>query len=613
MLSEQNNDTGKIRLHELDSSGDGIHQLRLHYVRLHDIEDKLTVKIDFGNGTKLTFNEEKRLNNRNSFGPFIYILDLVLKKDNSEQLYVQFNRSWKEIDQYHFEISRTFIKIGSITHNEKGNETHTLSDCFQNKYHFIFDIQFSSTLTSPLPGKNLYKLYVDKYSNFIYLGVDTSAFLNFFLFTCFILHIQTYDLFNVLTDQFQIYLSRTNYSFSKHNFNDIFEICDQYLPDLVKFNSNNKFMNLQIILRMIGFLPIEKENFDRNNGYSKAFTKWMMVHVRNDFSMVYQSECLLIKSGLITCLRIELLQQRFDYCNVNELDFLQQISDKSQRQDIANDLLDQLEKLNLPIVGNSNWIDLFIIVDPTKIKIEHLNLINSLKTFIICIIKLSKVLTDHNNFVKKMADYFEDRISQGYIPGKMRKKIINLIINKCIYLVDVENILSLLTFLEEKPVNNTVMAEDFLSTVRLVIKDSLALKEKIKDYFDNLVVTDKNMKQISQVFCYIHKYEFLTQINKQEILCKSLKHCKPNEYINWFQYFLTENQIWNQSDNTLRKAWFQKWVLKCICDYTSMKYIFEAIDKLLYNFNDSITDDGFRTYFIDFVFKFCFVEGKLQH
>jgi hypothetical protein len=79
--------------------------------------------------------------------------------------------------------------------------------------------------------------------------------------------------------------------------------------------------------------------------------------------------------------------------------------------------------MDLPIFSNFNWTDIFTIVDPNKIEINHLNLASSFEIFIICITKISKVLSNPNDFEKKMITYFDNRIYGDYMQGKISKEI----------------------------------------------------------------------------------------------------------------------------------------------------------------------------------------------
>jgi hypothetical protein len=255
-----------------------------------------------------------------------------------------------------------------------------------------------------------------------FLGVNTNAFTELCLFTYFLLHNQKYDIFDTMAEQYQTALSTHN-TMDKHAFQDFFEVCNQYLYDVFK-NSNTEAMIIKIILRMIGLLFFEK-GFDRYNPESTEFANKIMTYVRQNFSVLYQSvnetEWILFGSGLITLLCIELLQYKSNDLTENKIAFLQQISDENQRQVMAYELLNQLQNSDQPLFGNSHWIDLFTMIDPTKIDANQLNLTNSFETFIICITKISQVLPNNSSFENEIADYLENRIVNHCIEGKAKK------------------------------------------------------------------------------------------------------------------------------------------------------------------------------------------------
>jgi hypothetical protein len=170
----------------------------------------------------------------------------------------------------------------------------------------------------------------------------------------------------------------------------------------------------------------------------------------------------------------------------------------------------------------------------------------------------------------------------------------------------------LLIFCEQESSNDNVGTEHFLSTVRSAIESSDTLKQKIKEYFNNLPMTVINMKQISNVFCSIHKFQFLSRIDKNEVFRKALLVFTSSEYnINWFQYFLAKGEVWKNSDQNLRVAWFHHWACNTMDTYKNLTYVLKATDKLLDTFDDSANNDHFHTYFVYWLVRFCFNQGKL--
>lgn len=186
---------------------------------------------------------------------------------------------------------------------------------------------------------------------------------------------------------------------------------------------NKKCTVLKMILRTIGCLSIPKQHFSRSSKHGKEFAHRIMMDMQRDSKMLYQSvnenEQSLFKYGLITLLCIELVYEKRRKINENEIALLQEMFDKNQCEDIAYQLLCQLHRLNFPIVGDSNWTELFTMIDPAKIEIKYLDLVDSLEAFIQCMKHISKVLLEDNRFQRSIKDYFDQRISKKHIRGRL--------------------------------------------------------------------------------------------------------------------------------------------------------------------------------------------------
>lgn len=260
--------------------------------------------------------------------------------------------------------------------------------------------------------------------NFLRLGLDPSIFISLCLFTYFLLSDDQYDTFNILADQFRILLSTKKYSLKQTDFIEFFEICHRYFSDILP-KSDKKITVVKIVLRVIGFLPINKTNFARYNHFSHNFANQILCYVRSDFGKIYQSldetEYTLFKCGLTTLLSIELLQNGDDDYKNDNLFFLQEISDKKRRQDLSYELLLKLFQLEHKIIGHANWTDLFLMVPPETIVINHLELTKSFQTFFLCMSKISRVLSDDNDFKDQITAFFEDQVSKDHLQGKITK------------------------------------------------------------------------------------------------------------------------------------------------------------------------------------------------
>lgn len=230
---------------------------------------------------------------------------------------------------------------------------------------------------------------------------------------------------NTLIDQFETVLAAETTRFTKVNFNEFFDCCNQYVVNALD-KCIAKCTPLKMILRIIGSSCMRNESFDRSSKAANGFAHYIMIDVQKNINnmlcqLADKNEGPLVKDGLITLLCIQLLYDKRDYRDENEVVFLQNLSDKNECQDIAEKLLCRLHQLSSPINGNSSWTEIFTIVDPAKIDIKYLDLANSLETFTRCISNISKVLLHSEDFQMKIKGYFEERISKDHIHSKLIK------------------------------------------------------------------------------------------------------------------------------------------------------------------------------------------------
>ncbi len=429
-------------------------------------------------------------------------------------------------------------------------------------------------------------------------------------FTYFLLNDQMYDVFDTLAYQFQI--AQENHTLDKNTVQDFFDMCNRCFYDMWT-DSNEKNKILKIILRMIGLVSINKECLDRYYRNSIEFTNRIMFSMQENFNILYQSvekeeEWILFRHGLVMLLCIELLKDKSNSSNENKIIFLQQISDENQRQDMANELLHQLHKLDQPIFGNSNWTDLFTMVHPTKIDINQLNLTDSFKTLITCVTKVSKVLTDYSNFEENIADYLENRILNNCLQGKKTNFLILLFRNFC--LVHTDSIRFLLDFLKEDLPDDPAATKHLLSTVQAAIRTSAALKNKIRDCFNKLGMTMENMEDLWLILCLISKSEILSYIDKYEYLENSLLDVyDPDYYVKWSECLLANTRITDDIEKKKCEKLLKRYSDCLNENYMHFTHVLNAIDDILKGFNNPNDDDWFRLHFINCIVDLCFDRG----
>ena len=405
MSTEKDNKNDIGRLLELRSSVDRVRQLRLYYVRIHEVKDKFQVQIDFGGNITFTFGEGKHLCGKDNFGPVIYTLDLTYIMIDDTHLYVEHKEQFKLIGEYHLNISYVTGLRKQFSYEEKRDRGHWLGDSLDDEHLFLFDIRFHSYYGFHLPGMD--EIHFEHFYHILFLGENTGIYTDLCLFTCSLLSDQKYALFTALARQFQTTRLNDHYTFTRRDFQEFFEKCRNYLQ-YTSTDLRTEPMIVVVILEMIALLtPIKKETFDRDCSSASAFSTKIMSHIRTDFprlmEVVNPLKWALLKNGLAALSSFEFLYQKPDDSNENKLAFLHQISDEKLRQDIANEILRQLSRLEQPILGNSNWIDLFAIVSPEQINITNMKLAPSFQTLMTCIIKISEVLTDRHQFEQQLA------------------------------------------------------------------------------------------------------------------------------------------------------------------------------------------------------------------
>jgi hypothetical protein len=159
--------------------------------------------------------------------------------------------------------------------------------------------------------------------------------------------------------------------------------------------------------------------------------------------------------------------------------------------------------------------------------------------------------------------------------------------------------------LEREPSNETEI-------VHSALKTSGELKQKIKDYFDELEMTMENMDEIYLIISSISKIETLNYINKYEYLEKSLLNMYSSDhFIKWSQCFLTKSQLEDDIERARYKKLFQSWSDCLTNTYANFLHVLRAMDEILNSFDQSDDQNWARLYFINSIIDLCFQQGTL--
>ena len=177
-------------------------------------------------------------------------------------------------------------------------------------------------------------------------------------------------------------------------------------------------------------------------------------------------------------------------------------------------------------------------------------------------------------------------------------------------LVDRENMIFLTNFLELELLDESAAKKDLLSTVQVVIRYSEALKTKIRDYLNGLVMTTDNMEEIWLIMRSVSKWEIFNYFDQHTYLQRSLSNTCPSEYyIKWAQYFIAQSQLRNDLEKIKCKN-----LLKNYCDHLKkhprqFSDVLLALDEILNAFDQSHDHAVFHLDFINRIVDLCFQQS----
>ena len=150
-----------------------------------------------------------------------------------------------------------------------------------------------------------------------------------------------------------------------------------------------------------------------------------------------------------------------------------------------------------------------------------------------------------------------------------------------------------------------------ITAVQSTIVNSTSLTKKIKKYILNLTITRENIERVSQVLSSDYIRRYILEEDEKNILSKTLIRDQKSEYyIDWFQYFLAKNQIWQKNSVISRKQFFKLWVNSSMYSVESLSFILKQTDDLIAICERSLVDDEFRKYILENLVNFCFSSGN---
>ncbi|CAF1659619.1 unnamed protein product, partial [Rotaria magnacalcarata] len=198
---------------------------------------------------------------------------------------------------------------------------------------------------------------------------------------------------------------------------DFFNECNKYVADSLKI-STNKPNGIKQIIRMIGLVPINKENFGLPNISTKKFTNVIMSeftkHLKDVISSLAEDERNSFRDGMATLICIQLLSQTFNKSNTNPLELLLNEPVEVERLDIVKRVLTFFKNIGRDKdIPESIWFQLLALdsLDNLIDKIPRKKI--SFEVYLRCAAKVVPALAQHSDFINRLSPHFDDAITQN--------------------------------------------------------------------------------------------------------------------------------------------------------------------------------------------------------
>ncbi|CAF1416103.1 unnamed protein product, partial [Rotaria magnacalcarata] len=376
---------------------------------------------------------------------------------------------------------------------------------------------------------------------------------------------------------------------------DFFNEGNKYVADSLKI-STNKPNGIKQIIRMIGLVPINKQNFGLPNISTKNFTNVIMSeftkHLKDVISSLAEDERNSFRDGMATLICIQLLSQTFKKSNPNPLELFLNASIQPERLEIIKRLLNFIKNIkgdrNIP---ESIWFEL-LVLDSSDNLIKTIPMeIVSFEVYLRCATKVVPALAQFNNFINRLSSHFDDAVKQNQ------------------FSIDLKNITFLLSFLRNQSSDD---ANPDLKTIRSIIDSSVPLRDKIKEYMSTLNVTINEFNSIRDIFILSIESSVLFHIKRKEFLLKLLTNDKNlrsvDFYTRWFLAFMApDKNKRSMLDDDEFKELLKVWTI-CVAHRPDLIVkIIKEINVLI----SAIGDHPCSSHFIEHMVDLCFQQKSI--
>ncbi|CAF1340065.1 unnamed protein product [Adineta steineri] len=493
-----------------------------------------------------------------------------------------YENQWQPIDTYRLRISQPRFKLSHLHYEDNTPYNFKADPMMPNQ--FLFGLHFEKSYLVSAPGD------------------DVSFWANLCIFSYFMIHMKSYDLFDSFLEQFNIAIQNRGTGILRENLVAFFCLCRKYygiIEDPVK----QDMFALKIITRMTALLPINRENMTVGSEAAKLFASIVLKHLsersQEIWTTVIDSEWLSFSEGLVKLCCIQLLDGQVSIEQTNDyFIILSTIPDKTRREETVIKLLTLLNNLRYTLPRNQD-VALYSLIDQNHLTLEHIELAASLETYISY---LTQFVLSHQ----------ED-------PNELHEKIqtqLDKLLSEKRFLNELDSIVYLLKFMATQ----TTKAVDDINEaatkrVKFVFETSNAVRKTVENYLNerNVHITLDEFPLIRDIIFRYHSSYILHNIACQQYLGRML-HRRDNQtanyFIIWFQQFLCESNPDWMNYETLLIQWTQCFVH----NQDLFSTIIQQIDTLIELWTKVAPNDHKRTtLFVTHMITECFRQGKEQN
>lgn len=438
-----------------------------------------------------------------------------------------------QVTKYKLRISSPSSVGRSSHYNEDIDRSIEIDPEMLNE--FLFDVHFKHWMPMrTAPGtiffKFLIRFLLKKLS--IVSGSDVSFWNHLYIYSYFIITIESYDIFDSFLQQFNVAIQKRERSIARENLNSFFYDCRKFYS-VIEQNVKEDIRALKILVRMVSSLPIHRDNMTIGNEATRQFASIVLKNLSEKLTTMWptntDAEWPSFREGLVTLCCIKLLHyQRPDKPEEDAVHMISTVPNDEQKQEIATHLLNLLTHLQCTFAENQE-VALYALVGEQHLKLEHLELANSLETYI-------------NTLGQLMMAYHGDINELG---EKIQAQLNTLITQKrfVIRFPDIQFILNYM----KRPSNDNEIAT---KQIQFILETNNTLRSAVGRYLNekNYHIHLDEFPIIRDILFRSYNEFILHDINRQQYLSRMLSR-RDNQtaehFIVWFQFFLCKpNSDW---------------------------------------------------------------------